>query len=233
MTVVMRPADARLNASIMISSSITLLFTGELRGWTMKTSLARTFSRMRTKMFSLLNSKTSHWPSGISREAQMSWASCGWALPVKTARSWYCIMSPRRCLCFGCIAPLALLRRASPAVLRGPAGGCTLRAMSAAGLPTASPDEPVRSCYHSAQAPLREDLSLEEISRALADPHGLLWLDIHADGRDEGEPILRDIFRFHPLTIDDCYNTLIDPPKVDDYGEYLFIIVHNLMYNTP
>ena len=104
--------------------------------------------------------------------------------------------------------------------------------MSAAGLPTASPDAPVRSCYHSAQAPLREDLSLEEISRALADPHGLLWLDIHADGRDEGEPILRDIFRFHPLTIDDCYNTLIDPPKVDDYGEYLFIIVHNVMYDA-
>ena len=36
---------------------------------------------------------------------------------------------------------------------------------------------------------------------------------------------------FHPLTIDDCYNTLIDPPKVDDYGTYLFVIVHDIHYH--
>jgi hypothetical protein len=59
MTAVMRPADARLNASIMISSSITLRFTGEQIGWTMKTSRDRTFSRMRTKIFSFENSNTS------------------------------------------------------------------------------------------------------------------------------------------------------------------------------
>jgi magnesium transporter len=66
---------------------------------------------------------------------------------------------------------------------------------------------------------------------ALRDPDGLLWVDIAADDRADGECILRDIFDFHPLTIDDCYNTLIDPPKVDDYGRYLFVIVHNVWYD--
>ena len=51
------------------------------------------------------------------------------------------------------------------------------------------------------------------------------------DGRESGERILRDVFGFHQLTIDDCYNTLIDPPKVDDYGDYLFVIVHNVTYD--
>ncbi|MBI5289727.1 MAG: magnesium/cobalt transporter CorA [Chloroflexi bacterium] len=104
--------------------------------------------------------------------------------------------------------------------------------MTAAASGSATPELPVRACFHPPEGALRVDLSPEEISRALADPKGLVWVDIHADGRDEGELVLRDIFHFHPLTIDDCYNTLIDPPKVDDYGDYLFIIVHNVVYDA-
>lgn len=61
----------------------------------------------------------------------------------------------------------------------------------------------------------------------------MVWVDIDASDRIATEPLLRDLFRFHPLTIDDCYNTLVDPPKVDDYGEYLFVIVHNVRYDAP
>ena len=62
-----RPADARLNASIMISSSMIDLFTGLLVGWTMKTSFSRTFSMILTKMFSFANSNTSASPSSLPR----------------------------------------------------------------------------------------------------------------------------------------------------------------------
>src|SRR3990172_9414616 len=84
----MRPAEARLAASIMMNSSISRVFTGEAMGWTRKTSRARMFSMKRTKTFSLLNSNTSHWPRGFSRYSQMSHASAAWALPVKTFSSW-------------------------------------------------------------------------------------------------------------------------------------------------
>ena len=54
-----RPADARLKASIMIRSSMIDWFTGRDVGWTRKMSFSRTLSRMRTKMFSFANWKTS------------------------------------------------------------------------------------------------------------------------------------------------------------------------------
>ena len=63
----MRPAEARFAASIMISSSISRVFTGAAIGWIRKTSRSRMFCRKRTKMFSLENSNTSQAPSGISR----------------------------------------------------------------------------------------------------------------------------------------------------------------------
>ena len=46
MTAVIRPALARLKASIMISSSMIDWLTGWQVGWTRKTSFSRTLSRM-------------------------------------------------------------------------------------------------------------------------------------------------------------------------------------------
>jgi magnesium transporter len=91
----------------------------------------------------------------------------------------------------------------------------------------------IQSCYRAPDGKLRLDLTLEEIRAAAGEQGGLLWVDIAADaGRREGSEVLAGIFDFHPLTIDDCYNTLIDPPKVDDYGSYLFMIIHNVRYEA-
>ena len=62
-----RPADARLKASIMISSSMIDWFTGLDVGWTMNTSFSRTLSRIWTKMFSLANWKTLTGPGSMPR----------------------------------------------------------------------------------------------------------------------------------------------------------------------
>jgi magnesium transporter len=93
------------------------------------------------------------------------------------------------------------------------------------------PPGAIRSCYLPPDKALRLDLSPQDIAAALAEPGGMLWVDVHTDGRPQGELILRDIFGFHPLTIDDCYNTLIDPPKIDDYGHYLFVILHEVTFD--
>jgi magnesium transporter len=91
----------------------------------------------------------------------------------------------------------------------------------------------ITSCYRQPDGRLRLDLAMEEIRDAAAEREGLLWVDLYAEGgRREGEELLSGVFRFHQLTIDDCYNTLVDPPKVDDYGDYLFMIVHNVRYET-
>lgn len=89
----------------------------------------------------------------------------------------------------------------------------------------------ISACLRTATGELQLGLAPEAIAQAARGGEGLLWVDIDADGRESGEPLLRDVFGFHPLTIDDCYNTLIDPPKIDDYGTYLFVIVHNVLYD--
>lgn len=43
--------------------------------------------------------------------------------------------------------------------------------------------------------------------------------------------LLRGIFHFRPLAIEDCATTTYQAPKVDDYGSYLFLIVHAIHSN--
>ena len=76
-----RPADARLKASIMISSSMIDWLTGRLVGWTRNTSFSRTLSRMRTKMFSFANWNTSAWPGSLFSQWAIFLARSGLALP--------------------------------------------------------------------------------------------------------------------------------------------------------
>jgi len=79
---------------------------------------------------------------------------------------------------------------------------------------------------------MRSGLTLEEAQQALAAPGNLIWIDIEEAERGEGERWLREVFGFHPLTIDDCYNNRIDPPKIDDHGDYLFVIIHTVDFDA-
>ncbi|MDZ7290470.1 MAG: magnesium/cobalt transporter CorA [candidate division KSB1 bacterium] len=57
----------------------------------------------------------------------------------------------------------------------------------------------------------------------------LYWLDLE-DPTESEEETLWEIFNFHPLAIEDCIATHQDP-KIDDYGDYLYIIVHGVDYS--
>lgn len=60
---------------------------------------------------------------------------------------------------------------------------------------------------------------------ALAQPEELLWVSLeHPDASEFS--LLRDVFHFHPLAIEDCQSSGYQPPKVDDFGAYIFMIVH-------
>ncbi len=69
------------------------------------------------------------------------------------------------------------------------------------------------------------------LAAVLADPACTLWLDIQAPNAAEIQ-VLSDVFHFHPLTIEDATNDVYDPPKVEDYGEYLFIICHAVRFDS-
>lgn len=70
-----------------------------------------------------------------------------------------------------------------------------------------------------------------ELPRLLTAPGGLVWVDLETPSPDEVR-VLSEIFHFHPLTIDDCLNARVDPPKVDDYGAYLFIVVQGINFHA-
>lgn len=66
----------------------------------------------------------------------------------------------------------------------------------------------------------------------LADfPNAQHWIDLEDPTADEVK-ILEDVFHFHPLAIEDTVSD-IQHPKIDDYGDYAFLVVHGIPYESP
>ena len=64
-----------------------------------------------------------------------------------------------------------------------------------------------------------------------SDPDALHWIDLE-DPTVREASILEDPFHFHPLAIEDCLSE-VHHPKVDDYGDYVFFIVHGIRFDAP
>jgi magnesium transporter len=86
---------------------------------------------------------------------------------------------------------------------------------------------PLTAYYLSPEGELRSKLTEEEIGATLGSREGLLWVDV-SDTTEEDGKFLEKTFGLHPLAVEDCVSTKIHPPKVDDFGEYLFIVVHGV-----
>jgi len=67
-------------------------------------------------------------------------------------------------------------------------------------------------------------LSLDDLSSAFKDLDNLLWIDFAGEPLAQVEAILKDVFNFHPLAIDDALNEN-HAPKVNDWQDYLFIVL--------
>ncbi len=83
----------------------------------------------------------------------------------------------------------------------------------------------IRSLYYTTAGDLLTDLEIDQYRQALTDPGGLLWVDFENTRPEDDEPILSQVFGFHPLAIDDALQES-HVPKVDDWGEYLYIVLH-------
>ncbi len=83
----------------------------------------------------------------------------------------------------------------------------------------------IRILYRTADGRLRTDLTREELPSALADKTGLLWVDFEGEPPEVCQPLLTDVFGFHPLAVDDALVEM-HVPKVDDWGSYLYIALH-------
>ena len=86
-----------------------------------------------------------------------------------------------------------------------------------------------KAYYLSPGGELKHDLTAEEIKTAFESRQGLLWVEI-AETTEEDGKFLEQTFNFHHLAIEDCVSPLIRPPKIDDFGDYIFLIVHGINY---
>lgn len=70
----------------------------------------------------------------------------------------------------------------------------------------------------------------EQLPELLQDQKAVIWIDMEAPSEVE-EEILRNVFHFHPLTIEDCRETR-NYPKVEEFPGYLYFIVHGVRADT-
>jgi len=86
---------------------------------------------------------------------------------------------------------------------------------------------PVRIVYRSGEGNLTWAEDDDVLRQALVDGDGFVWLDLTIRAEEDAS-VLRDVFSFHELTIEDCVSPRVDPARIDDYQDYLFLIVQAL-----
>lgn len=97
----------------------------------------------------------------------------------------------------------------------------------------------VRSFAYTTQGRLHtKDIEMFLMPTLLEDTNLFLWVDLEGPSSEETKFILEDVFRFHPLSIEDCV-TVSPSPKVEEYtpkendrfSPYLFMVIHAVDYN--
>ncbi len=88
----------------------------------------------------------------------------------------------------------------------------------------------IRSLYYVPGESIRKDVPVSEFPQLVGNPQGLLWVDFANEPPENCLPILQG-FNFHPLAIDDALRET-HVPKLDDWGEYLYIVLNYMRTNT-
>lgn len=82
----------------------------------------------------------------------------------------------------------------------------------------------IRSLYYAPGKSIRKDIPPKEFPELIQNPKGLLWVDFVSESPETCLPILQD-FKFHHLAIDDALQET-HVPKLDDWGDYLYIVLN-------
>jgi len=82
----------------------------------------------------------------------------------------------------------------------------------------------IRSLYYIPGEPIRQNILPEEFPELIQNQQGLLWVDFINEPPETCRPILEG-FHFHQLAINDALQET-HVPKLDDWGEYLYIVLN-------
>jgi magnesium transporter len=91
----------------------------------------------------------------------------------------------------------------------------------------------VRVVYREGSGLVHLDWPPDQVEQAISDLDGTVWIDIQdieSACNDSVEAMLRDVFHFHPLAIEDALKDT-HVPKIDDWNKYLYIVVDTLDFD--
>ncbi|WP_165245880.1 magnesium/cobalt transporter CorA [Paludisphaera soli] len=87
----------------------------------------------------------------------------------------------------------------------------------------------LRALFRDGQGEMHLDWPIARLDEAIQDVRGTLWLDIE-DNPGEPSPaaehLLLNVFKFHPLAVEDALRES-HIPKIDDWDDYLYLVFHS------
>ena len=84
--------------------------------------------------------------------------------------------------------------------------------------------------YRQGAEKVESGFSLDQLPELLKEDSSVIWVDME-EPTEVDDRILLDVFRFHPLTVEDCRETR-NYPKVEEFPGYLYFIVHGVKADT-
>src|SRR6476619_996425 len=77
---------------------------------------------------------------------------------------------------------------------------------------------------------VEEGFTAADLPGLLEDKQSVIWVDMFQPTKAD-EDVLLDVFKFHPLTVEDCRENR-HYPKVEEFPTYLYLIVHGVRADT-
>jgi len=84
--------------------------------------------------------------------------------------------------------------------------------------------------YRQGADHIEEGFTIEHLPELLADKTNMVWVDLRGETDAEiadAATVLKDVFKFHYLTIEDCLETR-NQPKIEVFPDYIYMIVHGV-----
>lgn len=88
--------------------------------------------------------------------------------------------------------------------------------------------------YRKGADEIEEGFEAKDLPKLLADENNVVWVDFNVPNeadKIEADAVLLNVFKFHPLTVEDARETR-NQPKVEAFPNYLFFIFHGVKNET-
>ncbi len=88
----------------------------------------------------------------------------------------------------------------------------------------------IRILCRTAQDGAMTELAADQLASALKVKRNLIWVDLSGADAVAYQPLLIDVFGFHPLAVEDA---LVEThlPKIDDWDEYIYLVLYGVDFD--